>query len=292
MTEQTLDAARMRGIATREWRPALTHVKEQIQCDRLQIVAAGVAFYALLAVFPAVAALTAIYGLVFDPAQVTGQISAMQGLLPEQALDVVLGELRQLTSSGRTALGWGAAGGLVVTLWSATRGIKTLMEALNVTYNEREERGFIKLNAIALALTLAAVIGACTAIATIVLVPVVLDFLGVTPLLGGLIAYARWPILAVFVAAGIAVMYRYGPSRERPDWSLVIWGAILATLLWLIGSALFSLYVSSFGNFNKTYGSIAAIVVLMMWFLLSAWAVLIGAEFNGALERRLGRVHR
>lgn len=292
MPEQTLDANRVRDIAAHEWRPVLAHVKEQVRCDRLPIVAAGVAFYALLAIFPAVAAITAIYGLVFDPGEVTRQVSALQGLLPEQALGLVLDELRNLTSSGRTALGWGAAGGLLVTIWSATRGVKTLMEALNVTYGEREERGLLKLNAVALLLTLAAIAGACLAIATIVLVPVALSFLGVAPLLGGLIAYARWPILAVFIAAGIAVMYRYGPSRERPDWSLVIWGAMLATLLWLVASALFSLYVSSFGNFNRTYGSIAAIVVLMMWFLLSAWAVLIGAEVNGALERRIGRVRR
>lgn len=286
MKRATPDTAAPPPARARGDRLLLWELKDQVARDRLSIVAAGVAFYALLAVVPALAALVAIYGLVFDPQQVSRQIAALSGLLPPQALDILLGELQNLARIDRGSLGWGAAVGLALTLWSASKGVKTLLEALNVAYGERETRGFIRLNALALLLTLGAIVTAALAIAAIVVIPAVVAFVGLDDQLGGLVAYARWPILAAAAAGGIAVLYRYGPSRAAPSWSLVAWGAVLATALWLIGSALFSVYVSNFGNFNRTYGSLAALVVLLTWFLLSAYAVLIGAELNAELERR------
>lgn len=263
-------------------------MKDQVREDRLSIVAPGVAFYALLAVFPALAALISVYGLACDPQQIGEQVAKLAGLLPAEAIDVLLGELQGLTRAGRT-LEWGLAGSLALTLWSASRGIKTLMEALNVAYGEREERGFFRRNALALVLTLAAIGVAALAIAAVVFLPAVLGLLGLQSALGGLLAYARWPILAAAAAFGLAVMYRYGPSRSRPSWALVTWGAIVATGLWLAGSALFSLYVSTFGSYNRLYGSIAALVILLMWFLISAYAVLLGAELSAELEREARR---
>jgi membrane protein len=260
-------------------------LKHQVAQDRLSIVAAGVAFYALLAVFPALAALIALYGLLFDAQQVSKQIAGLEGLLPPQALDVLVEELRALVQASKGALGWGAAGALLLALWSASRGVKILMEALNVAYDQREERGFLKRNALALLLTLGAIAGAAIAVASVVFLPAVIRFIGLEPQLEGLITYARWPILAAAVATGIAVMYRYGPSRERPGWDRVAGGALAATALWLAGSALFSAFVSTFGGFNRTYGSLAAFVILLMWFLLSAYAILLGAELNAELER-------
>jgi membrane protein len=257
----------------------------QMSRDRLSIVAAGVAFYALLAVFPTLAALVAFYGLAFDAQQVERQVASLSGLLPQQALDVLLGELRDLSLTDRRALGWGAAAALALTLWSASRGVKMLIEALNVAYDAREQRNFLVLNAVALALTLGAILGAILAIAAVVVLPSILRFLGLGPLLEGMIAYARWPILAAAVALGLAIAYRYGPSRPRVPWPVVARGALFATALWIAGSALFSLYVSSFDSYNKTYGSVAAVVILLMWFLLSAYAVLLGAELNAELER-------
>lgn len=256
--------------------------------DRLAIVAAGVAFYALLAAFPTLAALVAIYGLAFDAQQVASQVAALGGLLPQQALDLLLGELQDLSLTDRRALGWGAAGALALTLWSASRGVKTLLEALNVAYDARERRNFLVLNAVALALTLGAILGTILAIATVVVLPAILRFLGLGPVLEPLVAYARWPILAAAVAAGLAVMYRYGPCRPAVPWRAVLRGALFATALWIGVSALFSLYVSNFDSYNKTYGSVAAVVILLMWLLLSAYAVLLGAELNAELERRAG----
>jgi len=275
-----------KDIPKRGWRDILMRVKRQMSEDRLSIVAAGVAFYALLAVFPALIALVALYGLAFDPKQVSDQVAALGGVLPPQAADILLGQLQDLTGTRRGALGLGAIGGLALALWSASAGVRTLMEALNVAYDEEEKRGFLSFYGTALLLTLAAILGAIVAILAVVALPIVVKFLGLGSLLEGLISLARWPIVAAAMMLGFAVIYRYGPSREEPRWSWVSAGAVVATLLWIAGSALFSLYVTKFGNYNETYGSVGAIVILLTWFLLTAYAILIGAEVNAEMERQ------
>lgn len=268
------------------WKDVLWRVKDQLAEDRLSIIAAGVAFYGLLSIFPALTALIALYGLVFDPDQVMQQIQAMQGVLPGQAAQLLASQMQDLSQTSHSALGIGVAGGIILALWSASSAVKTLMEALNVAYDEEERRGFLKRTALALGLTLAAIIGAILAIALVVVLPAIIGFLGLGETLQTLAQWARWPIVVVVVWAGIALMYRYGPSRDRPRVAWLSWGAGAAVLLWLIGSLLFSWYVTSFGNYNKTYGSMGAVVILLMWFLLSAYAVLIGAELNAELERQ------
>ncbi|HUG79231.1 MAG TPA: YihY/virulence factor BrkB family protein [Burkholderiales bacterium] len=275
-----------KDIPKRGWRDILMRVKRQMSEDRLSIVAAGVAFYALLAVFPALIALVALYGLAFDPKQVSEQVAALSGMLPPQAADILLGQLQSLTSTQGAALGLGAIGGLVLALWSASAGVRTLMEALNVAYDEEESRGFVSYYGTALLLTLGAIVGAIVAIGVVVALPVVVGFLGLGSFVENMIAYARWPILAISMIVGLAVIYRYGPSREEPRWSWTSPGALVATLLWVAGSALFSLYVTRFGNYNETYGSMGAVVILLTWFLLGAYAILIGAEINSEMERQ------
>jgi membrane protein len=189
----------------------------------------------------------------------------------------------------QAALGAGAVIGVVLALWSASSGVRNLMEALNVVYGERERRGFLRFYGTALLLTIAAIVGVAIAMTIVVAVPMVVRFLGLGSVLGAMVDNARWPVVAATVMLGLAVIYRYGPSRDRPRWAWVAWGAGIATLLWLAGSALFSLYVTQFGNFNKTYGSAGAIVVLLMWFLVSAYAVLIGGEINAEMERQTRR---
>jgi membrane protein len=289
MNEHILGVGGVGRVAAREWRGILVRLKERVSRGHLGLVAAGVAFYGLLAAFPALAALIALYGLLFDAQQVSNQVAALQGLLPEQALDFIVAQLQGLVQTEGIALGWGAAAALVLTLWSASKGIKTLIEALNVVYEVGESRGFFRRNALALLLTLGAIVGAAFTIATVVFLPAVIAFLGLKTPLGTAVAYARWPILAVAAAAALGVLYRYGPNRDRPSWALVGWGAVVATLLWLGASALFSFYVSNFGSFNRAYGSVAAIVILLIWLLLSAFVILIGAEFNAVLEREAGR---
>ena len=270
-----------------EWKDILWRVKQQMSQDRLSIVAAGVAFYGLLAVFPGLIALVGLYGLAFDPQQVGQQVAALSGILPQEAREVLLAQLHDLTMTDRTALGIGAIAGLLLALWSASAGMRTLMEALNVAYHEEEKRGFFRFYGTALLLTLAAIIGAVIAIGMVIALPVVLKLIGLAEALKWLIAIAAWPILVGMMLLGLAIVYRYGPSRAQPRWRWVSWGAVTATVLWVVGSALFSLYVTRFGNYNETYGSVGAIVILLMWFLLSSYAVLIGAELNAEMERRV-----
>ena len=268
------------------WRDIVLRVKERMSKDRLSIIAAGVAFYGLLAIFPTLIALVAIYGLVADPQQVETQVTSLSAMLPPEASKILLGQLHDLVQTDQKALGVGAIGGIFLALWSASAGVRTLMEALNVAYNEQEKRGTVRFYATALALTLAAIVGAIVLIAIIVALPLAAKFLGLGSQMETVIAYARWPVVAVAMMIGLAVMYRYGPSRRQPRWKWVSWGAVIATLLWIVGSALFSLYVSKFGNYNETYGSMGAVVILLMWFLISAYVVLIGAEINAEMERQ------
>ena len=276
-------------IPARGWWNITKRVNRQIKQDRLSIIAAGVAFYGLLAVFPGLIALVGLYGLAFDPQQVERQIAALSGILPEEAAVVLLAQLSDLTTTDRTSLGIGAIGGLLLALWSASAGMRTLMEALNVAYDEEERRGVFRFYGTALLLTLAAILGALIAIGMVIALPLVLKLIGLAEVLKWLIAVAAWPILVGMMLLGLAIVYRYGPSRTQPRWRWVSSGAVIATVLWVLGSALFSLYVARFANYNATYGSVGAVVILLMWFLLSSYAVLIGAELNAEMERQTRR---
>ena len=241
-------AERPRDTPKAGWKDLLWRLKGRIAEDRLPIVAAGVAFYGLLSVFPALTALVALYGLVFDPAQVAQQIEALRGLLPGEAAHLLAQQLQDLTRTDQTALGIGIAGGVIVSLWSASSAVKTLMEALNVAYDEKEKRGFVKRTALALALTLGSIVAAIVALALVVGLPAVIGFLGLGDTLQSVARWAVWPVAAALAWLGIAAMYRYGPSRAGAQWHWLSWGTGVALALWLLGSALFSWYVTSFGN--------------------------------------------
>src|SRR3954470_23323236 len=275
-----------REIPARGWRDILWRVKDRISADNLSIISAGVAFYALLAIFPALIALVGLYGMVFDPQQVAQHLSALTAVLPGEAADLIGEQLGEVTTMERSSLGVGSIAAVLLALWSASAGMRTLMTALDVAYSEKETRGTLRFYASSLVLTLGAVLGAIVAIATIVAVPVALRFMGVNQEVETIVSYGRWPLLAVVMLVGLAIVYRYGPDRQRPQWRWVSWGAVIATLLWIAGSALFSLYVTRFGDYNKTYGSMGAVVILMTWFLLTAYIFLIGAELNAEMERQ------
>lgn len=279
-------ADRPREIPSRGWKDIAKRVKAQVKEDKLSIIAAAVAFYGLLSVFPALVALVGIYGLVADPAQIERQVQAMSGVLPPQAAEIVLTQLHDLAATDRSALGFGAIAGLLVALWSASGAVRTLMEALNVAYDEEEERGFFRFYGTAVLLTLAAIVGVILAIALVVALPAVLGLVGLSGLVDMAVRIVRWPLLALLAVVGFAVMYRYGPSRANPRWRWLSWGAFIGVALWIVGSALFSLYVTRFGNYNETYGAAGAVVILLMWFLLSSYAILIGAEVNAEMERQ------
>jgi membrane protein len=276
-------------IPKRGWWLIAKRVKAQIKEDRLSIIAAGVAFYGLLAVFPGLVAVVALYGLFTDPAQVESHAASLSAMLPPDAAQVLMTQLHDLVSTDQTALGIGAIGGLLVALWSASSAVRTLMEALNVAYDEEERRGTIAFYGTALLLTFGGVVAIIVAMLLVVGLPAVLKLIGLNWLVETVVAFVRWPVLALLAILGFAVFYRFGPSRTQPRWRWVSWGAAVAVALWIVGSALFSLYVTRFGNYNETYGAAGAIVILLMWFLLSAYAVLIGAEINAEIERQPAR---
>jgi membrane protein len=208
-------------------------------------------------------------------------------VLPGGAVDVIRDQLNRLVAQPRGTLGVSFVIGLVVALWSANGGIKALFDALNVVYEEKEQRSFIRLNAITLAFTLSMIGFVLVAMACIVALPVGLNYL--PSFMGFILNIVRWPVLLVLVAIVLAVIYRYGPSRDQPKWRWITWGSTFAALAWLGFSAIFSFYAAHFGSFNKTYGSLGAVIGFMTWMWLSVAVILIGAKLNAETEHQTAR---
>ena len=271
------------------WRDVLWRVKDEISGDNISIVAAGVAFYGLLAVFPALAALVMVYGLFADPADVQRQLEPIKDVIPSDAFDILSGQLSAVASKGSQPLGLGLLLTLGLSLWSATSGVKALFSAMNIAYEERESRNFFKLNAVALLFTILGLSFVIIALTVIAAVPTVADLLGVEGWARTGLLLLRWVGLAIFVMAALALLFRYGPSRATARFRWLTPGAVAATVLWIVGSVAFSYYVQNFASYNKTFGSLGAVVVLLMWFYLTAFIICLGAELNAELEHQTAR---
>lgn len=273
-------------IPVKGWKDILWRTYNQIGEDRLLAVAAGAVFYMLLALFPAVTALVSLYGLFTDPSVINEHLSLLGGVMPGGAIDIVREQVTRLTETGKNALGFGFFFGLLLALWSANAGIKAIIDALNVVYDEREKRSFIKLTLVAFAFTIGALVFVLLALAGIVILPLVLAWTGYETRAGEIVSLLRWPALLVIVMLWLAVLYRYAPSRERARWSWLSVGSIFAALAWLGGSALFSWYLSNFADYDATYGSLGAAIGLMMWLWLSVSVILVGGELNAEMEHQ------
>jgi membrane protein len=283
------DAVHPRELTASGWRDVLWRVKEETDKDNISMIAAGVAFYLMLAIFPMLAATVSIYGLVANPADVQRNFESVAGVIPEEARSIMVDQLTAVTSASGGKLGFGVALSIALTLWSASRGVTAMITALNIAYDEKETRSFIKLNAIALALTVALIVFMIVVLAVVVALPIVIGYLNLGQTVEWVIRLARWPILAAAIIAALAVLYRYAPDRDAPRWSWVSWGAVVATAIWLLGSVAFSIYVSNFADYNKTYGTMGAVIILLLWFNLSSYAVLLGAELNAEMEHQTAR---
>jgi membrane protein len=275
---------RYRRRGWQEWRGILTATVEALVSDRCSMAAAGCAFYATLALFPAISTLVSIYGLVLSPANVEQQLNYLRGLLPMPAFELIAGRVHDLVTQPPGQLGIHLVVGSLVTFWSAATGTKSVLSALNVAYNVDEQRSFLRFQAVALAMTLAAMLGAVLGIAVLVFFPVVIDFIGLEAHSAALIHAAGVVMMLAFVAISVAVLYRVGPSRVRKGGQRIWSGTTVATLLWLIASVLLTFYVANLSSFGATYGSIAAVIGVMLWFWLTVYAVLVGAELNAQLE--------
>jgi membrane protein len=273
-------------IPRRGWKDIARRVWNDINANNIGLIAAGVAFYALLSVFPGIAALVGIYGLVADPSDVRHLLDLTGGLIPGEANDLIGQYLRSLIEKPQDKLGFAVIGGILLALWSAGSAVDAFMTALNIVYEEPERRGFIKRHLLALGLTLGGILFVVLALALVAVLPAIIDLLPFEKPVKDTLLLVRWPILALLAAVGLAAIYRYAPSRQEPKWRWVSWGAALATFVWILGSIGFSLYVRNFGSYDKTYGSIGAVIVLLMWFYVSAYIVLAGAELNAEMEHQ------
>jgi membrane protein len=271
-------------IPWRGWRQVLLRTYREVISDRVSLVAAGCAFWATLALFPAISMLVSLYGLIFDPLTVEPQLQTIRDLLPPAAFTLIADRVHTLVSKGSGTLSLNLVISTAIALWSASTGTKSIISALNMAYGEQEQRSFFRFQAVGLFMTLCGIIGAVLGVAILVGLPAVISLVGLSDYASGLIRAGSVAMLVFFVLLSIALLYRFGPCRRAADWDWVSPGSVVATLLWLGASALLSVYVGRIATYDATYGPLAAVVGMMMWFWVSAYAVLLGAELNAELE--------
>lgn len=271
------------------WKEIGWRVWGELWRDRVTLVAAGVTFYMLLALFPALAAFVSIYGFVADPTTIADHIAFLGGLLPNEGLELIREQLDALLQQNTESLGLGFLLGLVVALWSANNSVKALFQAMNVAYEEEEKRSIVKLHLVSFAFTFGAILIGIMFLLSVGVVPAALALLNLGDWTEWLVSIGRWPVLLVAVGAGISLIYRYGPSRAEAKLQWITWGSSLATLVWIAASVLFSFYLENFANYNATYGALGAVVGLMMWSWLSVVILLVGAEVNAEIEHQTAR---
>jgi membrane protein len=273
-------------VPGRGWKDVLQGAYHGISEDRIFLVAAGVTFYAILALFPGIAAIVSIYGLFADPSRIVTHLDTLSGFAPSGAVDVLREELTRLAHQDRASLGFSFAISMGISLWSANAGVSGLFAAITAVYEEKEKRSTVKYYAITLAFTVGAVVLVLLSLAILIALPLVLDHIADPSMPPLLLKIIRWPILFVLIALALSVIYRFGSSRIAPRWRWITWGSACAAIAWLAASALFSWYVANFGSYNKTYGSLGAIIGFMTWMWVSIIVVLVGAKLNAELERR------
>ena len=251
--------------------------------DRISLVAAGCAFYAMLALFPSLSLFMLLTGLVLDPGTVEPQLDLLRNLLPQTTHELIAARIREIVFTPRGDLGWGVLVSSAVALWSASSGIRAMLGALNLAQNKAEGRGFLAFYSTALLLTLGGILAVLVGLAALVLLPLLLTALGLPPMARALVRLVGLAMLCVVVLVATGLLYRFGPARPPAGWKLVSPGSLSATLLWLIGSALFSFYAGHSGAYGTMYGSLAAAVALLMWLYVSAYVILLGAELDAAM---------
>ncbi len=263
-------------IAKRGWAEAKT--------DNVPLLAAGMAYYAFLAIFPALIAAVLLYSFFADPAQIRNQIEALGTAVPAEIRQIITEQIT--AASGNGAVGFGAVVAILVALFSASGGMGNLMTAVNLAYDEEETRGFVKKRLVALALTLGAIVFLLVVVALVAVLPVVLQVFGTSTLVTVGIQVVRWVLIVAVITVALAVLYRVAPDRDAPKLRWVSVGAAVSTLLWIVASVGFSIYVSQFGSYAKTYGAIAGIVILLLWLYITSYAILLGAEINAESEQQ------
>lgn len=266
------------------WKDIAFRLKDEIADDRVGLIAAGVAFYGLLALFPAITALIAISGLLVEPNDIVEQLRTMSGVMPEEVIAIITKQATAVAGSREGGLGLAAVFGILIALYSASKGMASLMQGINVAYDEEEERGFIKLKLVTFGLTLFLMAGLLIALLSTLGLPALLAFIDLGQMVEFIMTGGLWLGLVVLTIIGLSVLYRYAPSRDAPEWKWASVGAIVGCLVWVLASAGFAYYVSNFGSYNESFGTLAGVIVLLMWFWISAFIILLGAELNAEME--------
>jgi membrane protein len=268
------------------WKDIVLRTAHEIMEDRLVALAAGVTFFSLLALFPAIAAGVSSYALFADAGTIGKHLSILSDIVPTGALGIVSDEITRIAAKSDGKLTLGFLVGLGIAIWSANAGMKSIFDALNIIYDEQEKRSFLRLNIESLVFTLAAIAGALLAVVAVVVFPLILAAFGMSSFDAPIIAFLRWPALFVLIILGLAVLYRYGPSRRVAKWRWISVGSVFAASAWLLVSSLFSWYLGHFADYNATYGALGAVVGMMVWMWLSTIVVLVGAELNSEIEHQ------
>lgn len=282
-------ADRPLAIPPRGWKDILLRTYKDFSQDRLSYVAGGVSFFILVALIPGLTAFISLYGLLAEPATVQNHLRLLEGLIPSDAFSLVGGEIERIAGQGALTLGVASIVSVGVALWSANAGTKALLDGLNVAYNEDEKRGFVRLTLVSFAFTLGAIAFLALGGTGIVVVPILLGVVGLGGTAEALISWLRWPILFLFVTVALAALFRYGPSRRAPKWRWVTIGSAVATGIWLAASALFSWYLANFADYSATYGSLGAVIGLMMWLWITMTLILAAAKFDAESEHQTAR---
>lgn len=286
-TADTVEGETPASIPARGWKDIALRSKDEIKSDNVTLLAAGVAFYALLSLVPALIAVVSLYGMVADPEDVDRQVSSALAAAPTEVRELVSSQLAAVTESTDGGLGIAFAVGLVVALWSASSGVKHLISAINVAYDEEETRGFVALRARCLLFTIGAILFLIVAVGVITALPALLDDTALDRAAQVTVSVLRWPLLGAGLVAALSVLYRYGPDRSEPKWNWTGPGTIFASVAWVAASIGFSVYTSNFASYGETYGSLGAIVVVMLWLMISAVVVIVGAEINAEVEKQV-----
>jgi membrane protein len=274
------------AVASMRWKEILLGTYARINRDRILATAAGVVFYGLLAIFPAITALVSSYGLFADPSTISDNLHSLALMLPGDSFTIVQDEIGRVVATANGSLSLAFGFGLLLAIWSANAGVKAVLDALNVACEVEEKRGLIHLNLVSLAFTVAGLAAILVMIGAVIGVPLALQHLGLDESARHLVQIGRWPVLGLALLAALLALYGLGPSRPTPKLRWLVTGAVLAIVLWLIGSVLLSWYLSNFANYTATYGSLGAAIGLMTWMWLSAIIVLVGAELNSEIERQ------
>ncbi len=280
------DAINPLKIPKEGWKQIALRVKDEIRMDNISIVSAGVAFYFFLAFIPAIAAIVSIYGLVVTPDQAEQQMKQLADSLPQEAYQLISSILNRAAGQTGSTLSWSLIFSTLISLWSSNRATTAVFEGMNIAYDEKENRSFIKKKALTLLFTVTGIVIGILSIAFIVGYPALINNFDLPEVLKSTLAFGRWLVLAAILFFILAITYKIAPFRSSPKFRWIVPGALLATILWIGGSMLFAVFIKNFGNFDRTYGSIAAVIILMLWFYLSGFIIIMGAEINSEIEHQ------